>query len=178
MAARDHRRRAGRVRPWLLAAAGVLALALGVVRGLREPVPPVAEAPAAREPAGPGQAPPASAPPAPAPESEAAEAPPPSRRDAVRALLEQSLAEHFPDRKLSSDELDAAADALMRLRAARLELRALPRTPENAERLRELGEEMGRASEDFEYLVDVDPITFTEKASGELEDEDEDEEPQ
>jgi hypothetical protein len=37
---------------------------------------------------------------------------------------------------------------------------------------------MGRASEDFEYLVDVDPITFTEKASGELEDEDEDEEPQ
>ncbi len=169
----DQRSGVGRARLWLLAGAALLALVVGVVRGLREPLPPAAEAPAPGDPALPER------PPAAAPAPEVAPAPaPPSRRDAVRALLEKSLAEHFPDRKLSSDELDAAADALMRLRAARLELRALPRTADNAERLRELNEEMGRAFEDFEYLVDVDPVTFTEKASGELEDEDEDEEPQ
>jgi len=171
----DRRSTTGRARLWLLAGAALLALAVGVVRGLREPLRPAAEAPAAGEPALPERPPAAATAPGPA----VAPAPAPaSRRDAVRALLEKSLAEHFPDRKLSSDELDAAADALMRLRAARLELRALPRTAENAERLRELEEEMGRAFEDFEYLVDVDPVTFTEKASGELEDEDEDEAPQ
>jgi hypothetical protein len=173
----DRRSTTGRARLWLLAGAALLALVVGVVRGLREPLPPAAEAPAAGEPAPPERPPPAAAAPIPAPEASPGPAPP-SRRDAVRALLETSLAEHFPDRKLSSDELDAAADALLRLRAARLGLRDLPRTPENAERLRELNEEMGRAFEDFEYLVDVDPVTFTEKASGELEEEDEDEEPQ
>jgi hypothetical protein len=173
----DQRSGAGRARLWLLAGAAVLSLVVGVVRGLREPPARGAEAPAAGEPAPPERPPRAAAAPVPAPEVAPAPAPP-SRREAVRALLEKSLAEHFPDRKLSSDELDAAADALLRLRAARLELRALPRTSENAERLRELSEEMGRAFEDFEYLVDVDPVTFTEKASGELEDEDEDEEPQ
>lgn len=173
----DQRSGAGRARLWLLAAAAVISLVAGVVRGLREPPPPVPEAPAAGPPAGPALPPAAATARVPAPELAPAPAPP-SRREAVRALLEKSLAEHFPDRKLSSDELDAAADALLRLRAARLELRALPRTAENAERLRELNEEMGRAFEDFEYLVDVDPATFTEKASGELDEEDEGEEPQ
>jgi hypothetical protein len=93
----------------------------------------------------------------------------------VRALLERDLADHFPERKLSSDQLDAATDALMRLRAARLELNALPRTAENAARLRELKEELARASADFQYEVGVDPITFTDEVSGGF-DEDEEEE--
>jgi hypothetical protein len=183
MALRDHRRTPGRTRLWLLAGAALLALVVGVVRGLREPAPPAAERPAAREAAEAQPAPPAAEPQTPlamppGPAAGTAEPPapvsPPSRREAVRALLEQDLAEHFPDRKLSSDELEAATDALMRLRAARLELRALPLTPENAERIRALKEEMGQAALDFEYVVDVDPITFTEKASGGF-DEDEDE---
>ena len=186
MALRDQRRTAGRTRLWLLAGAALLALVIGIVRGLREPAPPAAE-PQAQAP-NPSEEPqaPLATPPAPAPETaeppapETAEPPapvsPPSRREAVRTLLEQDLAEHVPDRKLSSDELDAATDALMRLRAARLELRALPLTPENAERIRALKDEMGQASLDFEYVVDVDPITFTEKASGGFDEDEADEE--
>jgi len=178
MALRDQRRTAGRTRLWLLAGAALLALVIGIVRGLREPAPPAAE-PQAQAPT-PSEEPqaPLATPPAPAPETAEPPAPvsPPSRREAVRTLLEQDLAEHFPDRKLSSDELDAATDALMRLRAARLELRALPLTPENAERIRALKDEMGQASLDFEYVVDVDPITFTEKASGGFDEDEADEE--
>ena len=83
-------------------------------------------------------------------------------REEIRAWLEAAIAEKLPDLKLSSDQLDAATDALLRLRAARREMRALPRTPENAERLEELRETMGDASADFEYVVELDPVEFTE----------------
>ena len=162
------------LRPWWLFLVAVL-LALGVSRWLlseEPPPPPEREAAPARtsEIPTPPQA-------AAGPEPESAEAPTAgTRRDAVRTLLEADLAEHFPDRKLSSDELDAAADALMRLRAARLELKALPRTRENAERIRELTAELGQASADFEYLVDLDPIAFTEQASGGFDADDDDDE--
>ena len=106
------------------------------------------------------------APAAPAAPTEAA-GPEAERRAAIRARLEASIAEHLPDRKLSSDQLDAATDALLRLRAARLELAALPRTPEHAERLRELTAAIGEASADFEYVVDLDPAEFTERVSRE-----------
>jgi hypothetical protein len=161
MAAHDHRRSAGRARPWLLAAAGGLALALGVVRGLREPVPRAA--PPAREPALPEPEPFAGSPPPPAPGAPAA--PAPDERAELAAALAAELAERLPDRKLSSEELDAAAGALLRLRDARRALRELPRTPENAVRRRELGEEMARATEDFEYVMDLDPAAFLRAVS-------------
>ena len=130
------------------------------------------DAPAARAP----RAPPAVAPPAPAPAPEASAAPlpaappaepPDDRRVEIRARLERDLAAHFPELKLSSDEIDAAADALVRLREARLELALLPRTPEHGERRRELLREIGRAYEDFEYVVELDPAEFTERVGGE-----------
>ena len=158
--------------------AAVIALLLGLGFAIHRLAPdPIPARPGEQAPASaPSAAPAPAAPPHPVTEPDGAEAQaPPSRRDAVRALLEQSLAEHFPDRKLSSDEIDLATDALMRLRAARLELKALPRTAENAERIRELTAELGQASADFEYLLDVDPITFTERASGEFDPDDEEE---
>jgi hypothetical protein len=159
----------------VVAIGALLGLVLTLRRSEPDPPPPAAEERALATPQPRAPLPPAGAVLS-QPEPEAAEAPaPPSRRDAVRSLLEKSLAEHFPDRKLSSDELDAATDALMRLRAARLELNALPRTPENAERLRELTAAMGEASADFEYVVEIDPITFTERASGGFDDDPEEE---
>ena len=155
-----------------------ICLLLGLGLAIHRLAPASAPARPAGEPARARPPPPALPAPgaAPPPEPGSVEVPaPPSRRDAVRALLEQSLAEHFPDRKLSSDEMDLATDALMRLRAARLELNALPRTAENAARIRELTTELGQASADFEYVVDVDPITFTERASGGFDADDEEE---
>jgi hypothetical protein len=85
-----------------------------------------------------------------------------ARRVAIRTWLEASITEQLPELKLSSDELDAATDALMRLRAARRELTALPRTPETGERIRELTHAIGAAYADFEYVVELDPADFTE----------------
>ena len=93
--------------------------------------------------------------------------PAPPLAEELRAWLEAAIAEKLPDRKLSSDQLDAATDALLRLRAARREMRALPRTPENARRREELREALGEASADFEYVVELDPAEFTELVEGE-----------
>lgn len=164
MAAHHQRRRAGRARPWLLAAAGALALAIGVARGLREPVPTASDAPPVHETPVP-EAPLAPPPPAAAPTPGDAAAPAADERAEIAAALAADLAEHLPDRKLSSEEIDAAAGALLRLRDARRALRELPHTPENATRRRELGEEMARAAEDFEYQVDLDPADFLRAVS-------------
>jgi hypothetical protein len=143
----------------LLGGVTLLAFAVGVGREVfEEPAPP----PAAREPA-PAPVPNAAPSPAPAPRREPAAPPSDPRREAVRARLEADLAAHFPELKLASDEVDAATDALMRLRAARLELNKLPRTPENAERMEALLREIGEAYEDFEYVVELDPAEFTER---------------
>jgi hypothetical protein len=145
-----------------IALAAALAVVLLLTRSSAPPPEPVrTTAPEAAAPEAPAVAPAPSAAPA-AAEPVDAEA---ERRAEMRAQLEASIAEHLPDRKLSSDQLDAATDALLRLRAAHLELAALPRRPENAERLRELTEAIGQASLDFEYVVDLDPVEFTERAS-------------
>jgi hypothetical protein len=100
------------------------------------------------------------------PDSGAPADPEAERRVAIRARLDASLTEHLPELKLSSEELDAATDALMRLRAARRELAELPRTPENAARIRELKAAIGTAYADFEYVVELDPAEFTERVEG------------
>lgn len=144
---------------WLL---GGLALAAGLAVALfvaRQQAAPPERAPEA---APVETLPIAPAPAAPRPPVPSAD-PEEERRAAIRARLEASIAEHLPDLKLSSDEVDAAADALGRLRAARRELAALPRTPENAARLRELTAAIGAAYADFEYVVELDPAEFTER---------------
>jgi hypothetical protein len=148
-----------KIRWLLLGGAALLAFAVGVARGMLEPP----EAAPPRAPAAAAAVPEAAPPPAPAPIEAPAPAPLDLRREAVRARLEADLAAHFPELRLSSDEIDGATDALMRLRAARLELKALPRTPENAERIAALRREMGEAYEDFEYVVELDPAEFTER---------------
>jgi hypothetical protein len=148
---------------WLLgglALVASLAIALLVARKTETPAPAPARVAAPVEtsqPLPPPAAPAASLPPVASADPEA------ERRAEIRARLEASIAEHLPDLKLSSDELDAAADALVRLRAARRELAALPRTPENAARLRELTAAIGAAYADFEYVVELDPAEFTER---------------
>jgi len=164
---------------WLIVVAIALLLGLGLVGRLFTPEPPLPKPPAPAAPADAiaverGEPAPAREPETGEPETAAAAAAP-TRRSAVRAQLEQSLAEHFPSHKLSSDQLETATDALLRVRAARLELNATPRQPEHAERIRALTAELRQAAEDFEYVVGVDPITFTERASGGF-DEDEEEE--
>jgi hypothetical protein len=150
-----------RTRWILLGGCAALAFAIGIARGLREEPPAPEPMHAATEPSTP---PPPTAPPPTAPSaSPEAAAPSDPRREAIRAKLAADLDTHFPELKLSSDEVDAAADALMRLRAARLELDALPRTPDNGERVHELVREIGRAYEDFEYVIELDPAEFTER---------------
>jgi hypothetical protein len=108
------------------------------------------------------QPPPPPAPTAPAP---SLATPAQEPRAALRAQLVAALEGPLTDHKLSSDEIDAATDALLRLREARRELAALPRTPENAERLRELRDAVGTAMGDFEYLLDLDPAELSELIS-------------
>jgi hypothetical protein len=161
----------------LLGGAVLLAFAIGVARGILDE--PAERAPEPEPPPAPAAAAPrAEAPPEPAPLGEPRAAPADPRREAVRARLARDLAAHFPDRKLSSDEIDAAADALMRLRAARLELNELPRTAENAERIRSLTREIGEAYEDFEYVVELDPAEFTERVDPGVDADDEEEAPE
>jgi hypothetical protein len=154
-----------RARFWLLGSMALLAFGIGLARELREPRPesPEPSRPAARA---------AGLPPAPAAsEAGAARLAPrdapasASARDEIRAALEASLAESLPDRKLSSDQLDAATDALLRLSEAQRSLRILPRTRQNAERLAELREAIGQASADFEYVIDLDPARFLQAVS-------------
>jgi hypothetical protein len=160
-----------------VAALVVLLLVLRDARPGGGPSPPAAEPPgaasaapgAASEPAEPRAPGPARSRPAASGAPAAPEDPERALRTTLRARLASSLAEHFPERALSASELDAATDALLRLRRARLELRALPRTPENAERLRALRAEIGEASADFETVVELDPIEFTERVGEEEE---------
>lgn len=79
----------------------------------------------------------------------------------VHAALSAAVERHLPDRKLSSDELDAASDALWRLRQARLELLALGDDPARAERRRELVEAIGEATSDFSYHLEMTPSELT-----------------
>lgn len=82
----------------------------------------------------------------------------------IRRAFESALAESFPDRRLSSDEVEKASSALHRLRETRIEMRALPMEPEHAEERRRLIDEMNEATRDFEDVMDMDPAEFTETA--------------
>jgi hypothetical protein len=168
MVARAQQRgeRRGRRRRLWLAGAALLAFAVGIARGLRETEPAVAPE------LSPGAAtapPPAEAAPPPTPSALPRAAAVPSPEQELRAALEADIARHLPDRKLSSDQLDAAADALVRLRDARRALAALPRTAENASLRRELHDAIAQASADFQYLVDLDPAAFVATVSDGLE---------
>jgi len=180
---------AGRARALrsLATACGLGAVALAASWWLAD-APGPRPAPGADRAAAPRAAPPSSTPapppvrerpgatPPPAPSPEADRAPGPQKPAAlvdehgaptpqlVRAALADALARHQPSLKLSSEELDAAASALWRLREARLELRALreaPDSPTASERRRALREAIGRASEDFRYHVEMSPAEFT-----------------
>lgn len=82
----------------------------------------------------------------------------------LRQMLASTLADHDPGRKLSPDEIDRLADATLRMRDAQEELRALPPTPEYAERRSELRDEVLRANAAFTELLEVTPGELTEGA--------------
>jgi len=82
----------------------------------------------------------------------------------IRSSFEGAVAVVFPDRRLSSDEVEKASTALHRLREARGALRLLPMEAEHATERRRLIEEMNDATRDFEDVMDMDPAAFTEAA--------------
>lgn len=84
----------------------------------------------------------------------------------IRARLEQALETSFPDRKLSSDELERAASALVRLRETRMALDALAFDPSTSNERRRLVEELGRAAADFSDVLEMDPAEFTARVAG------------
>ena len=82
----------------------------------------------------------------------------------LRQAFEQALSETFVDERLSSDEIEKASSALLRIREARIAMRALPMEPENARERRRLIEVMNEATRDFGDVMDMDPAAFTEAA--------------
>lgn len=79
----------------------------------------------------------------------------------MRHAFESALGEHFPDRRLSSDEIERVTDSLMELREARQALQALPIDAEYAEQRRRLVERIGEASSGFRDVMDITPSEFT-----------------
>lgn len=86
-------------------------------------------------------------------------------RARVQDALEFTLAEHFVDHRLSSDEIERATDSLVSLRAAQEALRTLPFGPETADERRALVEQIGEATSVFEDVLDMDPAEFTAEAA-------------
>lgn len=84
----------------------------------------------------------------------------------VRAQLERALATSFPDRRLSSDEIERAASALFQLRETRMALDALPFDPSTSSERRRLVEQLGRAAAEFSDVLEMDPAEFTARVSG------------
>lgn len=80
----------------------------------------------------------------------------------VRGMLDDAIAEHLPSYKLSPDDLDRLTSAVVELRSAQEELRALPWEPEHAERRKLLLARVARASETFEHVLDMDLGEFSE----------------
>ncbi len=79
----------------------------------------------------------------------------------MRSAFESAVAEHFPDRRLSSDEVERVTDSLMDLREAKEALRTLPIDAEHAEQRRRLVERIGEASDAFRDVMDITPSEFT-----------------
>lgn len=146
----------------LLALGGAAWLALGRPQA-EAPARPGRAAPAPAAGEGAAVAPPLPEPrPFPAtPRAARASAEPQPDREAIESFLRAALDAHLPEIRLSSEEIAEAADALARLRRARQELGELEPGAENAERRRALTEQLGRAVDDFRYVLEMSPAEFT-----------------
>jgi DNA-binding transcriptional ArsR family regulator len=82
-------------------------------------------------------------------------------REFVLASLRAAIERKLPGQKLSSEEYDQLAEAVLRMRSVQQQLRGVPPTAENAERLRALREELATAAGDFEYVLEMSPAEFT-----------------
>ncbi|MDP3936942.1 MAG: hypothetical protein Q8R92_02260 [Deltaproteobacteria bacterium] len=163
------------LRFWI--AATVFALAAGAVIGFwpedaKRPLPaapvpglePLAEpAPAPAGTVAPPPAPRVAIPPPAPPPAGATSPDEPAAPDRalVREALQEAFAEKLPDRRLSEEEFDKLADAVLRMRAARERMAALSLTRENAAELAQLREDLNTAVTDFEYVSELTPSAFS-----------------
>ena len=85
-------------------------------------------------------------------------------RALVLSALRGAVESYLPDRKLSSDQYARLADAVETLRGSQEELRELDYTAENAARRRELVDAVGNAGAGCEYILEMSPGEFTERA--------------
>ena len=88
-------------------------------------------------------------------------------RDRVKRAFVATIANSFPDYRLSSDEVDRATDALVTLRSTQEALRALPFDPAHSEERRVLVETIGNATSEFSAVLGMDPAEFTAQAARE-----------
>jgi hypothetical protein len=84
-------------------------------------------------------------------------------RELVRYSVASAIEAHLPSYKLSSEQYDALADALVRMRRLRREISEIRRSPEHAKRIAELRTELMRADEDFAYILGMSAAEFTER---------------
>lgn len=90
-----------------------------------------------------------------------------SEMNRVRTTLAEVIEARLPDLKLSDVELDALADATIRMRDARARLRALPKTRENADRREREAMRLADAVGDFSYVAEMTPEEFTRRVDRE-----------
>ena len=89
-------------------------------------------------------------------------------RATIRTALEQAFQEHLPDQGLSDADYERLTDAVIRMRAARQELNALPVSAENAEMIRRLREELNEALNEFQAVAGMDAVEFTRRVEPEV----------
>jgi hypothetical protein len=81
----------------------------------------------------------------------------------VRSTLADAIEAHLPSLKLSGSELDALADATLRMRSAQQSLRTLPERREHAMRRAEARRLLEQAIVDFTYVAEMGPAEFTRR---------------
>ncbi|MFQ5457172.1 MAG: hypothetical protein ACE5FC_01775 [Myxococcota bacterium] len=86
----------------------------------------------------------------------------------VRDVLANAFADKLPDRRLSAADFDRLADAVLRMRAARKEMAALPMTPQHAAELSRLREELTEAVTEFQEVSGLGPGEFTAQIEDDL----------
>jgi hypothetical protein len=104
---------------------------------------------------------------APAPPADAGGQPAEATRSFVEAHLRSAFETHLPRYKLTDEQFQRLTDVILRIRAARQALNALPLDASTAETHRKLREELARAVADFKETADVDLSEFTELAEPE-----------
>jgi hypothetical protein len=80
--------------------------------------------------------------------------------DDVREMLDEAIAEDFPDLELSDSEMDRLTDAVMSLRYSMQHLQTLARVPENAEARDEMAYLRDQALADFESIAGISAMEF------------------